>query len=92
MHSRDIISFIISNSPKYEQTKEMLHNAFEKHPELEGLLFHSDQGWQYQMQPYHKSLVNKGIIQSMSRKGNCIDNSPMENFFWNHEKRNVLWS
>lgn len=81
MHSRDIVSFSISSSPNYEQTKEMLDKAFETHSELEGLLFHSDQGWQYQMQPYHKSLADKGIIQSMSRKGNCLDNSPMENFF-----------
>ena len=33
------------------------------------------------MQPYHAMLIEKGIIQSMSRKGNCLDNSPMENFF-----------
>ena len=42
---------------------------------------HSDQGWQYQKQSYHKILKDKGIIQSMSRKGNCLDNSVMENFF-----------
>lgn len=49
--------------------------------DLEGLIFHSDQGWQYQMQAYHRSLAERNIIQSMSRKGNCMDNSPMENFF-----------
>ena len=42
---------------------------------------HSDQGWQYQMHHYHKSLKDKGILQSMSRKGNCLDNSVIENFF-----------
>ena len=81
MHSREIISFSISNSPNYEQTKEMLNYAFKTHKDLKGLIFHSDQGWQYQMQPYHKVLKEQGIIQSMSRKGNCLDNSPMENFF-----------
>ena len=81
MHSREIISFSISNSPNYEQTKEMLNYAFKTHKDLKGLIFHSDQGWQYQMQPYHKVLKKQGIIQSMSRKGNCLDNSPMENFF-----------
>ena len=81
MHSREIISFSISNSPNYEQTKEMLNYAFKTHKDLKGLIFHSDQGWQYQMQPYHKVLKDQGIIQSMSRKGNCLDNSPMENFF-----------
>ncbi len=45
------------------------------------LIFHSDQGWQYQHFLYHGILKDKGIIQSISRKGNCWDNSPMENFF-----------
>ncbi|MCB8642723.1 IS3 family transposase, partial [Holdemanella sp. DFI.5.55] len=40
-----------------------------------------DQGWQYQMKAYHQLLKDKGINQSMSRKGNCLDNAPMENFF-----------
>ncbi len=42
---------------------------------------HSDQGWQYQMRYYQKAIKDRGIIQSMSRKGNCLDNSPMESFF-----------
>ena len=66
-------------SPIIEQT--MLNRAFKKYPVLEGLIFQSDQGWQYQMEAYHKILKEKGIIQSMSRKGNCLDNSPIENFF-----------
>ena len=49
--------------------------------DLEGLVFHSDQGWQYQHQTYQQRLKNKGIIQSMSRKGNSMDNGMMENFF-----------
>ena len=59
----------------------MLDKAFEKYNDLEGLIFHSDQGWQYQMNKYKTTLLEKGIIQSMSRKGNCLDNSLMENFF-----------
>lgn len=47
----------------------------------EGLILHSDQGWQYQMRFYREELKKRGIRQSMSRKGNCLDNSPMENFF-----------
>ncbi len=81
LHNREIVSYSISRTPNYEQTKDMLDKAFEKHNNLKGLIFHSDQGWQYQMQSYHKKLKDKGIIQSMSRKGNCLDNSPMENFF-----------
>ena len=81
LHNREIVSFNISTSPNFEQTKDMLSKAFNQYKNLEGLIFHSDQGWQYQMQSYHKILADKGIKQSMSRKGNCLDNSPMENFF-----------
>ena len=81
MHSREIIAYDISESPNYAQIETMLRQAFNKYDNLVGLLFHSDQGWQYQMQPYHKALAERGIIQSMSRKGNCMDNAPMENFF-----------
>ena len=42
---------------------------------------HSDQGWHYQHQKWVKTLKKNKIFQSMSRKGNCLDNSPMENFF-----------
>ena len=45
------------------------------------LLLHSDQGWQYQMTQYQHLLQHHGISQSMSRKGNCLDNSVIENFF-----------
>ena len=81
MHNREIISWSISKSPNYNQTNEMLNKAFAKHENLKDLIFQSDQGWQYQMRQYHKTLKEKEIIQSMSRKGNCLDNSPMENFF-----------
>ena len=81
MHNREIVAFNVSASPNFSQTMDMLAQAFEKHTDLNGLIFHSDQGWQYQMAQYHSILKDKGIIQSMSRKGNCLDNSPMENFF-----------
>ncbi len=81
LHNREIISYSISRSPNFKQTKDMLDKAFEKHQNLDGLIFQSDQGWQYQMEPYHRFLKDKGVIQSMSRKGNCLDNSPIENFF-----------
>ncbi len=81
LHNREIVSFNISKSPNFEQIKDMLTKVFDKHDKLEGLKFHSDQGWQYQMKDYHKILKQKRIQQSMSRKGNCLDNSPRENFF-----------
>ena len=43
--------------------------------------FHSDQRWAYQMKSYTNRLKEERIFQSMSRKGNCLDNSVMENFF-----------
>ena len=81
MHNREIVSYNISRSPSYMQIKDMLNKAFERFDDLSNLIFHSDQGWQYQMFHYHKELRERGITQSMSRKGNCLDNSPMENFF-----------
>ena len=59
----------------------MLTQAYEKFPILEGLIFHSDQGWKYQHAHYINSLKEHSIIQSMSRKGNCYDNSVTETFF-----------
>ena len=81
MYDQSIISYDISTSPDFTQTKRMVDIAFNKYPNLEGLIFHSDQGWQYQMKPYQNWLKERGIKQSFSRKGNCMDNSPMENFF-----------
>ena len=60
---------------------DMLDKAFEKIPDGTNLILHSDQGWQYQQIKYQERLLQKGIIQSMSRKGNCLDNSVMENWF-----------
>ena len=81
VHNGEIVSYDISCQPNYKQIQNMLNIAFSKYNHLEGLIMHSDQGWQYQMRHYHKALKDKGILQSMSRKGNCLDNSVMENFF-----------
>lgn len=81
MYTNEIIAYDLSLHPNYEQITNMLNKAFEAHPNMNGLIFHSDQGWQYQMKRYAASLKDRGIIQSMSRKGNCYDNSVMETFF-----------
>ena len=81
MYGTDIVAWDLSLSPNLEQTKRMLDEAFKKNPNIEGLIFHSDMGWQYQHNYYQERLKEKGIIQSMSRKGNCIDNCIMETFF-----------
>ena len=59
----------------------MLNKAFNKNNNLDGLILHSDQGWQYQHNSYQQRLKNNGIKQSMSRKENSMDNGMMENFF-----------
>ena len=81
MYNGEIISYNISERPVLGQVMDMLDKAFEKIPDNTNLIFHSDQGWQYQHKNYQKRLKDKGIQQSMSRKGNCLDNSVMENFF-----------
>ena len=77
----EVISYNTSKSPNLEQINDMLNKAFDGNDNLDGLIFHSDQGWQYQHQSYQQRLKNKGIKQSMSRKGNSMDNGMMENFF-----------
>ncbi|MBQ1900409.1 MAG: IS3 family transposase [Erysipelotrichaceae bacterium] len=81
LYDGSIISYDISTGPDFSQTRRMIDEAFDRYSDLKGLIFHSDQGWQYQMKEYRKALKDKGIKQSMSRKGNCIDNCIMETFF-----------
>lgn len=79
--SRDILSYTISDKPTLSMVTAMLDKAFEKIPYGTELILHSDQGWQYQHKQYQRMLKAKGIRQSMSRKGNCLDNAVIENFF-----------
>lgn len=81
MYTNEIISYDLSLSPNLAQIRNMLDSAFGKFPSVEGLIFHSDQGWQYQHEYFRNTLKEHKIIQSMSRKGNCIDNCIMETFF-----------
>ena len=60
---------------------DMARQALAVLPRGAAPILHSDQGWQYQHKHYRKLLNDNGIIQSMSRKGNCLDNAVMENFF-----------
>lgn len=81
LYSRDIVSYTISDRPTLSMVTEMLDKAFTAVPDGTGLILHSDQGWQYQHKRYQKLLADMGIRQSMSRKGNCLDNAVIENFF-----------
>ena len=81
LFNREIISCSLSERPVMEMVNTMLHDAFSKlGPEATPLL-HSDQGWQYRMAGYQAKLKEQRMTQSMSRKGNCLDNAVMENCF-----------
>lgn len=81
LFNNEIISYSISLSPNMWQIREMLNGLFEKLPADARPIFHSDQGWQYQHAEYQRLLKEHNITQSMSHKGNCMDNGTMENFF-----------
>ena len=90
LYSGDIVTYTISDIPNLEMVTTMLEQAFRDLPDNTGLMLHSDQGWHYQHKQYRRMLAEKGIKQSMSRKGNCYDNSVMENFF-GHLKSELLY-
>ena len=81
MYNGEIISYTISDSPDLRMVMNMVNSAIRKVKPQEGLVLHSDQGWHYQHTHYQLALKRNGIVQSMSRKGNCLDNAMMENFF-----------
>lgn len=81
LYNREIVSYSISTSPNLWQIRDMLDGLFAKLPADASPVFHSDQGWQYQHAEYQRLLAEHNITQSMSRKGNCMDNGAMENFF-----------
>ena len=81
MYNGEIVSYTISDHPDLRMVMEMLDRAYAAREVKAGLMLHSDQGWHYQHYGYQKSLKDHNIVQSMSRKGNCLDNAMMENFF-----------
>jgi putative transposase len=81
LFNREIISYSLSERPVMEMVNTMLLNAFSVLGAEDAPLLHTDQGWQYRMAGYQAKLKAQGMTQSMSRKGNCLDNAVMENFF-----------
>ena len=81
LHSSDLVSYVISDRPVLSMVMNMLDDAARQLPLGAAPILHSDQGWQYQHKLYQRKLAEYGIVQSMSRKGNCLDNAVMENFF-----------
>lgn len=77
----EIIAYTVMNRPVYKLVSNMLDQAIEHLQPGDQVILHSDQGWHYQMKKYQKTLNKHNIEQSMSRKGNCLDNAVIENFF-----------
>ena len=81
LYNGEIVSYEVTQRPLYPLVGNILHQAIRRLKPPERPMIHSDQGWQYQMTYYQQALKERGLSQSMSRKGNCLDNAVMENFF-----------
>ena len=79
--TKEIVASDISTSPDLAQQHRMLDRLLEALPDGAAPTMHSDMGWQYQHESYASRLEGAGITQSMSRKGNCIDNAATEQLF-----------
>ena len=85
----EVISYELKPSPILSLVTGMLDKAFLKLEPGQKPILHSDQGWHYRHQGYQRALKARGLQQSMSRKGNCLDNAVAENFF-GHFKEEFL--
>ncbi|NLW43253.1 MAG: IS3 family transposase [Tissierellia bacterium] len=81
LYNKEIISYSLSIHPTINFTNKSLKTALNLLPKNHCLTIHSDQGFHYQHKSWIKELGKYKVNQSMSRRGNCLDNSPMENFF-----------
>ncbi len=81
MFNGEILAHAISSSPNLELIKDMLNQFYTQVDIPVEAILHSDQGWHYQHKIYQNILQEHKTMQSMSRKGNCLDNSKMQNFF-----------
>lgn len=81
LYARRVVGWAMSQSPDSELTRQALSLAYEARGRPKGVMFHSDQGSHYTSLSYRQALWQYQIKQSMSRRGNCWDNAPMERFF-----------
>lgn len=81
LYNREIVSYEIAERPLPAMIERMLTKAFGRLGSSERPMLHSDQGWQYRMPAFRKRLQENKLVQSMSRKANCLDNAAMESFF-----------
>ncbi|RTZ48040.1 transposase [Candidimonas sp. SYP-B2681] len=81
LFSGEIVAYEMQNRPHFPMVSQMLKKALSKLGPQDRPTLHSDQGWQYKMWTYRGRLASRGLTQSKSRKGNCLDNAAMESFF-----------
>jgi putative transposase len=81
LYNGEIVAFETAERPRFELVSSMLKKALAKLGPDDRPMLHSDQGWQYRMPAYQRLLREREMLQSMSRKGNCLDNAAMESFF-----------
>ena len=81
LYNGEIVAFETNRRPEFKLVTSMLTKAFSRLGSTDKPMLHSDQGWQYRMSAYRDELKERGMVQSMSRKGNCHDNAVMESFF-----------
>ena len=81
LYNSELISYTIYRHPVLNMVKDMITSTVAVIGSHTNAILHSDQGWHYQHKDYQKMLKDNNIIQSMSRRGNCLDNAVMENFF-----------
>jgi putative transposase len=81
LYNGEIVAFETARRPAFDMVNSMLKKALRKLEPHDKPMLHSDQGWQYRMPAYQRMLREHGLVQSMSRRGNCLDNAAMESFF-----------
>ena len=81
LYNQEVIAYKVAKNARLTLVTDMLQKGISRLKQCEKPLLHSDQGWQYRNRHYQKLLTNNGIKQSMSKKGNCLDNAVSENFF-----------
>jgi putative transposase len=81
LYARKPVGWTFSLSPYNRLTAKVLAMAYESRKRSKGVMFHSDQGMHYTSKKFRQTLWRFQMKQSMSRRGNCWDNSPMERFF-----------
>jgi putative transposase len=87
--TREIVGWSMADHLRAGLCVDALVMALQRRRPQPGLVHHSDRGSQYAAEPYRQVLGRHGIKQSMSRKGNCLDNAPMESFFASLKKEHV---